>query len=65
MPDWRIAVVVFLALLLDWMQIRAQDEVVFVRWPLVARASLLAVVILVIVVTLQADTAAPFVYQGF
>ncbi len=64
-PDLRIAIVVVVALLLDWIQVRAKDEVIFVRWPLLARASLLAVVILVIALTLQADTGAPFVYQGF
>ncbi len=65
MPDWRIAILIPLALLLDWFQSHSKDEVVFIRWPLLARSALLAFVILAIFLASQSNVSEPFVYQGF
>jgi alginate O-acetyltransferase complex protein AlgI len=65
MPDLRIAIVILPALWLDWVQYRNKDELVFLRWHQLAQSALLALAMLVILLTLQADTGAPFVYQGF
>jgi len=64
-PDPRIALVILPALLLDWVQYRATDELVFLRWPRPAQATLLATATLLILFMLQADPGPPFVYQGF
>ena len=56
---------IFLALAIDIIQRRTNDEFVFMRWPRFAQAFSMAVIIfLVIIVTLGAE-AEPFVYQGF
>jgi alginate O-acetyltransferase complex protein AlgI len=65
MPDIRILLIVFLAVWLDWLQWRQQDEVVFIRWPLLARATALAIAITAIIVNLSATGSVPFVYQAF
>ena len=51
---------------LDWLQYHYQDEVVFLRWPRLAQAFCLAVVLLfVFISTGGGDVGEPFVYQGF
>jgi hypothetical protein len=63
--DWRIPIGIGIGLGLDWLQFRKQDEVVFIRWPLLARSALLAFAILAIFVASQSEVSPPFVYQGF
>ena len=51
---------------LDWLQYHYQDEVVFLRWPRLAQAFCLALVLLfVFISTGEGDVGEPFVYQGF
>ena len=51
---------------LDWLQYHYQDEVVFLRWPRLAQAFCLAVVLLfVFISTGGGSVGEPFVYQGF
>jgi alginate O-acetyltransferase complex protein AlgI len=54
-----------LALAIDWFEYRSQDETVYLRWPRLAQATLLAVAIFFILIISQADYEEPFVYQGF
>jgi hypothetical protein len=53
------------SIILDWLQERSKDEVIFLRWPQAARASILALAILAIFFVSQADLSFTFVYQGF
>jgi len=46
-------------------QFRRGDALDFLRWPRVAQATLLALAMLALFLVSQADTGAPFVYQGF
>ena len=62
-PTLRLLVVLIPALWIDWAQ--ARDEVVFLRWPRLVQATLLALAMLLIWLVTQATTAEPFVYQGF
>ena len=62
-PTPRLLVVLIPALWLDWAQ--ARDEVVFLRWPRLVQAALLALAVLMIWLVSQAATGEPFVYQGF
>ncbi len=64
-PDPRIFLVIIPAILLDWMQHRHEDELVFLKWPRWVQAALLAFVTLSLLLASFADSAAPFVYQGF
>ncbi len=64
-PPARILIVLIPALWVDWVQYRRSDELVFLRWPRLAQATLLALAILAVFLMSQADTGAPFVYQGF
>ena len=64
-PTTRILIILIPALWLDWVQYHANSDVVFLRWPRLAQAALLALAILVTFLITQADTGAPFVYQGF
>jgi hypothetical protein len=50
--------------LLEWLQYRAEDELVFLRWPRPAQATLLALAIFLLFI-IQADEGEPFIYQGF
>jgi alginate O-acetyltransferase complex protein AlgI len=54
-----------LVISLDWFQSRYKDEAVFLRWPRLAQAALLAGSIFVILILSQIDYGEPFVYQGF
>jgi alginate O-acetyltransferase complex protein AlgI len=54
-----------LTLLVDWLQRYYKDEEFFLRWPRLVQASLLAVSLLLLVLMMQSEQAAPFVYQGF
>jgi len=53
------------AILLDWAQYRHKDELIFLKWPRWVQAALLALVTLGLFLASFADSAAPFVYQGF
>lgn len=54
-----------LIILLDWLQYRAEDELVFLRWPRPAQAMLLALAMLLFLILIQADEGEPFIYQAF
>jgi alginate O-acetyltransferase complex protein AlgI len=54
-----------LTLLLDWLQRHYQDEEFLLRWPRPVQASLLAVSIFLLMLLMQPEREAPFVYQGF
>jgi D-alanyl-lipoteichoic acid acyltransferase DltB (MBOAT superfamily) len=64
-PDPRIFLVLVPAILLDWAQYRHKDELIFLKWPRWVQAALLALVTLGLFLASFADSAAPFVYQGF
>jgi len=65
LPDLRIITVIAGSIILDWLQERSKDEVIFLRWPQAARASILALAMLAIFFVSQADLSFTFVYQGF
>jgi alginate O-acetyltransferase complex protein AlgI len=62
-PSVRVLVVILPALWLDWIQ--RKEELAVLRWPRLVQATLLALAILAIFLVTQAETSAPFVYQGF
>jgi D-alanyl-lipoteichoic acid acyltransferase DltB (MBOAT superfamily) len=64
-PDPRILLVLLPAILLDWAQYRHKDELFFQKWPRWRRAALFALMALGLLFVSFADSAAPFVYQGF
>jgi D-alanyl-lipoteichoic acid acyltransferase DltB (MBOAT superfamily) len=64
----RVALVIPLLLMavgLDWLEQRREDELVFRQWPRLAQAAILAVLLFFVVLVSQRPEAAPFVYQGF
>ncbi|MFO7679730.1 MAG: MBOAT family O-acyltransferase [Chloroflexota bacterium] len=58
-------VYVLAAVLLDVVQHHYRDEVIFLRWPRLARSFLLATVIFLVILVSAGVVAQPFVYQGF
>jgi D-alanyl-lipoteichoic acid acyltransferase DltB (MBOAT superfamily) len=50
---------------LDIAQRYYRDEVVFLRWPRLVQAALLATVVFLLLIVSQGDNVEPFVYQGF
>jgi D-alanyl-lipoteichoic acid acyltransferase DltB (MBOAT superfamily) len=64
-PDFRVLIIIMPALLIDIVQHRDKNEVVFLEWPRFVQAALLAFAILAIFLVTRADAGAPFVYQGF
>jgi D-alanyl-lipoteichoic acid acyltransferase DltB (MBOAT superfamily) len=67
LPNKRILILVIIlpALGLDWVQYRSRDELVFLRWPRLIQATLLALAMLATFVLTQSESGAPFIYQGF
>jgi alginate O-acetyltransferase complex protein AlgI len=63
--DLRVLVVLVASFLLDWWQYHTRQELPFLRWPRIAQAALLALVVLILVLVTRADTVSPFVYQEF
>ena len=63
--ETRIMIIVAFALGLDVVQYFKRDELVFLHWPRLARATLLALAVLAVFLVTRADTGASFVYQGF
>jgi D-alanyl-lipoteichoic acid acyltransferase DltB (MBOAT superfamily) len=63
-PDPRIVLLLAVGLSLDWTQYRTGDEAVFLGWPRLVRASLLAAAVAALLLV-PYDSRAPFVYQGF
>ena len=64
-PDLRVFPLILLALALDWGQLRHKDETFFTRWSTLAKASILAALIFVLLLLSFTEIGAPFVYQGF
>lgn len=59
------AAYVGVAVALDGIQHIARDEVVFLRWPRLAQAFLLATVVFFVILVSAGTESQPFVYQGF
>ncbi len=57
--------IVAVSLLMDILQIRTQDEYVYLRWPRLARAACMAIILLLIFIVTGGDSEEPFVYQAF
>ncbi len=65
-PSVRVLLVIFISLVIDWVQYRrGGNEIVFLRWPRLAQATLLALALLAIFLVSQATISSPFIYQGF
>ncbi len=62
---WPVLWIVIPALALDWVQFRAKDELVFLRWPLAARAGALALAVILVVMTVVQGQIQVFIYQAF
>lgn len=64
--DVRPFILIIPSLVLDWIQYRTQDEVIFIKWPQLAKAAALTLAILSIFLILQAEqVGTEFIYQGF
>jgi hypothetical protein len=64
-PSYRPILVLLPALWIDLAQFWRDDELVFLRWPRLVQAALLALAVLAVFLVSRADSGAPFVYQGF
>ena len=53
------------SLLIDLLQYKAQEEFVFLKWPPLARAACMAVIILFVFIATAGDFEPPFIYQAF
>jgi alginate O-acetyltransferase complex protein AlgI len=57
--------ILFASLLIDILQYHSQDEFVFLRWPPLARAAGMALVLLLVYLATGGDFEQPFIYQAF
>jgi alginate O-acetyltransferase complex protein AlgI len=64
-PEARFLLYILPSVWLDWMQSRHGDDTVFMPWPRLARAALLAGATLLCLAMYGAAAPTPFVYQGF
>jgi len=53
------------SLLLDFIQYRSNDEFIFLKWPPLAKATCMAIVLFWIFILTAGNFEQPFVYQGF
>jgi hypothetical protein len=53
------------SVLLDWAQYRNQDEFIFLKWPPLAKAACIAVVLFGLFIVTGGDFEPPFIYQAF
>jgi len=65
LPDSRVFLVVIPALWIDWVQYRRKSEWVFLAWPRLAQAAVLAAAVLAVFLFSRAQVNEPFIYQGF
>ena len=65
LPDSQMLVYIVPSLWLDWMQARHGEATVFMHWPRLQRAALMAGAIVLWVVMSAGTGPTPFVYQGF
>lgn len=65
LPDGRLLLFMLPSIWLDWMQSRHGEDTVFMPWPRLARATALALAILLWFGLSGATAPTPFVYQGF
>jgi hypothetical protein len=63
--DVRVMVLLATSIGIDLIMLYGDGESVFLRWPVWARATSIAVVLLALFLVSQADFRPPFVYQGF
>lgn len=63
--DTRVIVLLVASVGIDLLMLRGEGETVFLRWPVWARATSIAFVMLALFLISQADFRSPFVYQGF
>jgi alginate O-acetyltransferase complex protein AlgI len=66
--SYWILILIFVSFLLDFFQSRYQDEIFILKWPLLARASVLAVFILILILAstwTSQYVSKVFIYQGF
>jgi hypothetical protein len=57
--------ILFVSLLIDILQYRGQDELVFLKWSRLAQAAGMALVLLLVYLATGGDFEQPFIYQGF
>jgi D-alanyl-lipoteichoic acid acyltransferase DltB (MBOAT superfamily) len=56
---------IFLSMVVDFLQYRNRDEFVFLKWPRLAQATSMAVIMLLVFIVTAGDFEQPFVYQAF
>jgi D-alanyl-lipoteichoic acid acyltransferase DltB (MBOAT superfamily) len=57
--------VLAVSLLMDVLQMRTQDEYIYLRWPRLARAACMAIILLLVFIVTGGESEEPFVYQAF
>jgi D-alanyl-lipoteichoic acid acyltransferase DltB (MBOAT superfamily) len=63
--EGRVLLFVGASTVVDWFQSNSGDELIFLRWPKLAQAVLLAISVVAALITMQIKTEAGFIYQGF
>lgn len=57
--------ILFISLMIDILQYRGQDELVFLKWSPLAQAASMALILLFVFLATGGDFEQPFIYQGF
>jgi alginate O-acetyltransferase complex protein AlgI len=57
--------IIFLSLVIDFLQYSRNDEFIFLKWPRLVRAGLMGLMVVLIVILTSDDFKQPFVYQAF
>jgi alginate O-acetyltransferase complex protein AlgI len=53
------------SLVIDYLQYHTQDEFVYLKWPRLAKATCMAVILMMVFIVTGGDFVEPFVYQAF
>ena len=57
--------ILFVAILIDFLQYRGGDELLFLKWSPVAQATTMALILFLVFLATGGDFERPFIYQGF
>jgi alginate O-acetyltransferase complex protein AlgI len=57
--------ILIVALLIDFLQYRTQDEFVYLKWPRLVKVAFMAVIMMLVFVVTGGDFKDPFIYQAF
>lgn len=64
-PDIKALALIGMSFMFDWLQNKNNTEILFAKWPRFYKYAFIGIILTFMFLIEQADTQAPFIYQGF